>query len=342
MPARVILLPGDGIGPEIITPAVEVLDALAEEIEFDEHVFGGASIDAYGTALTDETLAACRSADAVLLAAVGGPKWDTTDPSRPRPEQGLLGLRKGLGLFANLRPVRPLPALYDASPLKRELIERVDLLVVRELTGGIYFGEKIRSEDRASDACAYSREEVQRIARVAFKAARSRVTSVDKANVLETSRLWREVVHELHGREFPKVELEHLLVDNAAMRLIGAPRHFDVILTETMFGDILSDEAAMLTGSIGMLPSASLGDGGPGLFEPVHGSAPDIAGTGAANPLAMILSAAMMLRHGLGLEAQATAIESAVDRALEGGLRTADLGGSATTAQATQAVLNEL
>jgi 3-isopropylmalate dehydrogenase len=342
MPARVILLPGDGIGPEIITPAVEVLDALAEEIEFDEHVFGGASIDAYGTALTDETLAACRSADAVLLAAVGGPKWDTTDPSRPRPEQGLLGLRKGLGLFANLRPVRPLPALYDASPLKRELIERVDLLVVRELTGGIYFGEKIRSEDRASDACAYSREEVQRIARVAFKAARSRVTSVDKANVLETSRLWREVVHELHGREFPKVELEHLLVDNAAMRLIGAPRHFDVILTENMFGDILSDEAAMLTGSIGMLPSASLGDGGPGLFEPVHGSAPDIAGTGAANPLAMILSAAMMLRHGLGLEAQATAIESAVDRALEGGLRTADLGGSATTAQATQAVLNEL
>jgi 3-isopropylmalate dehydrogenase len=342
MAAKIVLLPGDGIGPEIMPPALEVLRALGTDFEYEEHPFGGASIDAHGTALTDETLAACRAADAVLLAAVGGPKWDSTDPARPRPEQGLLGLRKGLGLFANLRPVRPVPALHEASPLKLEVIERVDLLVVRELTGGIYFGEKARSADAASDACVYTREEIERIARVGFRAARSRVTSVDKANVLETSRLWREVVHRLHGREFPNIELEHLLVDNAAMRLIAAPRHFDVILTENMFGDILSDEAAMLTGSIGMLPSASLGDTGPGLFEPVHGSAPDIAGTGAANPLAMILSAALMLRHGLGREAEAVAVESAVDRALADGLRTPDLGGSATTAEATQAVLNNL
>jgi len=342
MARRVILLPGDGIGPEIIEPTVEVLNAVGAELEFEPHLFGGGSIDVHRTALTEETLAACRRADAVLLAAVGGPKWDSTDPAAPRPEQGLLGLRQGLGLFANLRPVKPPPALYDASPLKRELIERVDLLVVRELTGGIYFGEKTRTADRASDQCLYTREEIERIARVAFGAARSRVTSVDKANVLETSRLWREVVHKLHGREFPHVELEHLLVDNAAMRLIAAPRHFDVILTENMFGDILSDEAAMLAGSIGMLPSASLGAGGPGLFEPVHGSAPDIAGTGAANPLAMFLSAALMLRHGLAMESQAAAIESAVDRALAEGLRTRDLGGSATTVQATQAVLKHL
>jgi len=342
MAPKVVLLPGDGIGPEIIAPTVEVLAAVGTELEYEEHPFGGASIDAHGTALTEDTLAACRAADAVLLAAVGGPKWDTTDPSKPRPEQGLLGLRKGLGLFANLRPVRPLPALYDASPLKLEVIDGTDLLVVRELTGGIYFGEKTRTADSASDACVYTREEIERIARVAFGAARSRVTSVDKANVLETSRLWREVVRDVHGNEFPNIELEHLLVDNAAMRLIAAPRHFDVILTENMFGDILSDEAAMLTGSIGMLPSASLGGDGPGLFEPVHGSAPDIAGTGAANPLAMFLSAAMMLRHGLALEAQAAAVESAVDRALAEGLRTRDLGGAATTAEATQAVLQHL
>jgi 3-isopropylmalate dehydrogenase len=342
MTPRVVLLPGDGIGPEITAPAVEVLNAVAE-LEFEEHPFGGASIDAHGTALTDETLEACRNADAVLLAAVGGPKWDTTDPATPRPEQGLLGLRKGMGLFANLRPVRPVPALYDASPLKRELIDRTDLLVVRELTGGIYFGEKTRTEDSASDVCAYTRDEIQRIARVAFKAAGSRVTSVDKANVLETSRLWREVVGELHGREFPNIELEHLLVDNAAMQLIAAPRHFDVILTENMFGDILSDEAAMLTGSIGMLPSASLGaEGEPGLFEPVHGSAPDIAGTGSANPLAMFLSSALMLRHGLGKEAEAAAIESAVDRALADGLRTRDLGGEASTSEATRVTLQHL
>jgi 3-isopropylmalate dehydrogenase len=345
MAPLVILLPGDGIGPEIIGPAVDVLHAVGADFEFEEGLVGGASIDAHGTALTDETLDACRRSDAVLLAAVGGPKWDTTDPSKPRPEQGLLGLRKGLGLFANLRPVRPVPALYDASPLKRELIERTDLIVVRELTGGIYFGEKTRTENSASDACSYTREEIERIARVGFGAARARVTSVDKANVLETSRLWREVVREVHSREFPNVELEHLLVDNAAMQLIAAPRHFDVILTENMFGDILSDEAAMLTGSIGMLPSASLGNQDPptpGLFEPVHGSAPDIAGTGAANPLAMFLSAALMLRHGFGMEEQAASVESAVDRALAEGLRTQDLGGGATTAEATREVLKYL
>ena len=343
MASRVVLLPGDGIGPEITQSALAVLSAAGVQLDYEEHVFGGASIDAHGTALTDETLQACKNADAVLLAAVGGPKWDTTDPNKPRPEQGLLGLRKGLNLFANLRPVKTIPALYDASPLKRELIERTNLIVVRELTGGIYFGAKTRTEDRASDDCVYTREEIERIARVAFKAAQSRVTSVDKANVLETSRLWREVVRDLHSREFPNIELEHLLVDNAAMRLIAAPRHFEVILTENMFGDILSDEAAMLTGSIGMLPSASLGDpDGPGLFEPVHGSAPDIAGTGIANPLAMILSTAMMLRHGLQMEAQATAVESAVERALAAGLRTPDLGGTATTKEATRAVLKHL
>ena len=277
------------------------------------------------------------------MGAVGGPRWDTTDPAAPRPEQGLLGLRKGLGLFANLRPVRPLPALYDASPLRRERIEGTDLLVVRELTGGIYFGQRAREDGRAYDTCDYSVGEIERIARVGFRSARTRVTSVDKANVLETSRLWRETVRRVHGEEFPQVALEHLLVDNAAMQLIAAPRHFDVILTENLFGDILSDEAAMLTGSIGLLPSASLGDEGtPGVFEPVHGSAPDIAGTGRANPLAMLLSAALMLRHGFGMQDEAAALESAVDRALESGLRTADLGGDATTEQAMRAVLEHL
>jgi 3-isopropylmalate dehydrogenase len=343
MASKIILLPGDGIGPEITAPTLEVLDAIGAKFDYDEHLFGGASIDEYGTALTDETVAACRGADAVLLACVGGPKWDTTDPTKPRPEQGLLGLRKALGLYANLRPVRPLPALYDASPLKREIIDGTDLLVVRELTGGIYFGEKTRTKDTASDVCSYSRMEIERIARVAFRAARHKVTSVDKANVIETSRLWREVVREIHQAEFPDLTLEHVLVDNAAMQLVSNPADFDVIVTENMFGDILSDEAATLTGSIGMLPSASLGEPGqPGVFEPVHGSAPDIAGQGVANPLAMFLSAAMMLRYGLGLEAQATSIESAVDRALAEGLRTRDLGGSADTRAATQAVLSNL
>jgi 3-isopropylmalate dehydrogenase len=341
MTHRIVTLPGDGIGPEILAPTLEVLRAVGD-FHFESHPFGGASIDLHGTALTDETLAACRAADAVLLAAVGGPKWDTTDPHAPRPEQGLLGLRKGLGLYANLRPVKPLPALYDASPLRRERIEGTDLLVVRELTGGIYFGEKTRTADFASDVCAYTREEIERIARVAFNAARAKVTSVDKANVLETSRLWREVVIGLHSREFPHIQLEHVLVDNAAMQLVSSPRHFDTILTENMFGDILSDEAAMITGSIGMLPSASLGVDGPGLFEPVHGSAPDITGRGIANPLAMFLSAALMLRHGLDLESEATAVESAVQRALDRGLRTPDLGGGAGTAEATRAVLEHL
>jgi len=337
----IVTLPGDGIGPEIMAPTLELLRAVGE-FEFEEHLFGGACIDAHGVALTDEVLEACRRADAVLLAAVGGPRWDTTDPGRPRPEQGLLGLRKGLGLYANLRPVKPLPALYDASPLRRERIEGTDLLVVRELTGGIYFGEKTRTETSASDLCSYTTAEIERIARTAFEAARTKVSSVDKANVLETSRLWREVVGALHSREYPHVALEHVLVDNAAMQLVSSPRHFDVILTENMFGDILSDEAAMLTGSIGMLPSASLGGYGPGLFEPVHGSAPDIAGTGAANPLAMFLSAAMLLRHGLGLASESAAVESAVQRALDTGLRTADLGGEAGTADATRAVLEHL
>jgi len=338
MAHHIVTLPGDGIGPEIMAPTLELLGKL-DDFEFEEHAFGGASVDADGVALTDETLDACKRADAVLLAAVGGPRWDTTDPHAPRPEQGLLGLRKGLGLYANLRPVKPLPALYDASPLRRERIEGTDLLVVRELTGGIYFGEKTRTQDAASDVCSYSREEIERIARTAFDAARAKVASVDKANVLETSRLWREVVGELHSREYPHVQLEHVLVDNAAMQLVSAPRHFDVILTENMFGDILSDEAAMLTGSIGMLPSASLGADSPGLFEPVHGSAPDIAGQGIANPLAMFLSAALMLRHGLGLASEAAAVESAVEGALSEGLRTPDLGGAAGTGEATRAVL---
>jgi 3-isopropylmalate dehydrogenase len=341
VPKRIVTLPGDGIGPEISAAAVRLLDRLGD-FQFDERPIGGASIDAHGAALTDEVLDACRSADAVLLAAVGGPKWDAAvaeDPSAPRPEQGLLGLRKGLGLFANLRPVRPSPALLDASPLKRDRIEGTDLLVVRELTGGIYFGESGRSGDTAHDDCAYSVGEIERIARIGFQSARTKVTSVDKANVLETSRLWRETVTRVHAEEFPDVPLEHLLVDNAAMQLVSRPSDFDVIVTENLFGDILSDEAAMLTGSLGMLPSASIGGDGPGLFEPVHGSAPDIAGTGKANPLAMFGSVALMLRHGLALENEAAVVESAIDRALDGGLRTADLGGDATTEDATQAVL---
>jgi 3-isopropylmalate dehydrogenase len=342
----IVTLPGDGIGPEVMAPALELLRHVSEEFSFDEQPFGGAAIDIHGIALTDETLAACKAADAVLLAAVGGPQWDTTDPDAPRPEQGLLGLRKGLGLFANLRPVRPVPALYDASPLKRERIEGTDLLVVRELTGGIYFGAKTRTATSASDLCEYSVAEVERIARTAFEAARTRrnrVASVDKANVLETSRQWREVVHRIHDEEYDDVELIDVLVDNAAMQLIARPAEFDVVVTENLFGDILSDEAAMITGSIGMLPSASLGaPDEPGLFEPVHGSAPDIAGQGIANPLAMFLSAALMLRYGLSWESEAAAVESAVDRALDAGLRTRDLGGEATTVEATRAVVDNL
>ncbi len=351
---RLVLLPGDGIGPEIVAAARRLLEALGE-FEFDERLMGGCSIDADGVALTDEVLEACRGADAVLLGAVGGPKWDTTDPDAPRPEQGLLGLRKGMGLFANLRPVRPSPALVGASPLREDRIAGTDLLVVRELTGGIYFGDSGRDGDSAHDTCEYSEAEIERIARTAFEAAirragsddrAPRVTSVDKANVLETSRLWREVVSRV-ATEYPEVELEHLLVDNAAMQLVSRPADFDTIVTENLFGDILSDESAMLTGSLGMLPSASLGvEGDPGLFEPVHGSAPDIAGRGVANPLATFLSTAMMLRHGLDRAADAERIEAAVDAVLERGLRTADLAaaGESTvgTSEITDAVLAEM
>jgi len=353
-PPRIVLLPGDGIGPEIVAATRRLLEALGE-FEFGEQLVGGASIDAHGTALTDEVLAACREADAVLLGAVGGPKWDTTDPDAPRPEQGLLGLRKGMGLYANLRPVRPSRALVRSSPLREERISGTDLLVVRELTGGIYFGDSGRDGDSAHDTCEYSAAEIERISHTGFEAARRRaessgrkprVTSVDKANVLETSRLWREVVGRV-AREYPDVELEHLLVDNAAMQLVSRPADFDVILTENLFGDILSDESAMLTGSLGMLPSASLGsESEPGLFEPVHGSAPDIAGQGIANPLATFLSAAMMLRHGLERPDDASRIEAAVDAVLERGLRTPDLAaaGEATvgTEEMTEAVLTQL
>ncbi|MGC1850962.1 MAG: 3-isopropylmalate dehydrogenase [Solirubrobacterales bacterium] len=351
---RIVLLPGDGIGPEIVAAAQRLLEGLGE-FEFDKRLIGGASIDAHGVALTDEVLDACRSADAVLLGAVGGPKWDTTDPNAPRPEQGLLGLRKGMGLYANLRPVRPSRALVGASPLREERISGTDLLVVRELTGGIYFGDSGRDGDSAHDTCEYSTAEIERIARAGFEAAQrraaggnraARLTSVDKANVLETSRLWREVVSGLAG-EYPDVELEHLLVDNAAMQLVSRPADFDVIVTENLFGDILSDESAMLTGSLGMLPSASLGEAGaPGLFEPVHGSAPDIAGQGIANPLATFLSTAMMLRDGLGRADEAGRIEAAVDTVLEQGLRTFDLAmagePTASTDEITEAVLSEL
>ncbi|CAN5402790.1 3-isopropylmalate dehydrogenase [soil metagenome] len=329
---HIVLLPGDGIGPEVVAAARRVLEALGE-FEFTEHLIGGVSIDEHGAALTADVQDACKAADAVLLGAVGGPKWDTTDPDKPRPEQGLLGLRKGLGLFANLRPVRPIPSLIDASPLRADVIAGTDLLVVRELTGGIYFGKKTRTETTASDECLYSKVEIERIAKVAFDAAVRRadssdaiatVTSVDKANVLETSRLWREVVSGV-GEGYPSVDLDHMLVDNTAMQLVANPSRFDVIVTENMFGDILSDEAAMLTGSLGMLPSASLGEDGPGVFEPVHGSAPDIAGQGLANPLATFLSTAMLLRDGLGMDEEATKLEAAVDSALSSGLRTADL-----------------
>src|SRR6187200_1000984 len=293
---RIVVLPGDGIGPEIVAAAREVLDAL-DEFSYDERLLGGCSIDEHGTALTDEVLEACRGADAVLLGAVGGPKWDTTDPNAPRPEQGLLGLRKGMGLYANLRPVRPSPALVSASPLRPDRIAGTDLLVVRELTGGIYFGDSGREGDVAHDTCEYSAEEIDRIARTAFDAARRRA---------ESSRLWREVVGRV-AADYEDVELEHLLVDNAAMQLVSRPADFDVLLSENLFGDILSDEAAMLTGSLGMLPSASLGAEDPAtgrrraMYEPVHGSAPDIAGQGLANPLAMIGSFGMALRYSLGL-----------------------------------------
>lgn len=349
---KIALLPGDGIGPEVVAEGVRVLRAVAERwdhaLELNEGLIGGCALDARGTPLPPETLELCKSADAVLLGAVGGPRWDNPD-ARLRPEQGLLGLRKELGVYANLRPVSVHPSLAAASPLRAERLEGVDLVFVRELTGGIYFGDKRREKvtggERAVDECSYTTFEIERVTRVAAQLARTRrrkLTSVDKANVLETSRLWRSTVTRVLRDEFPDVALDHLLVDACAMQLLRDPRSFDVLVTENMFGDILSDESAMLTGSLGMLPSASLGAEGPGVFEPVHGSAPDIAGQGIANPLAMFLSAAMMLRHGFALENEAAAVESAVERALAEGLRTPDLGGEATTAQATRAVLQYL
>jgi 3-isopropylmalate dehydrogenase len=339
--AHIVTLPGDGIGPEIMDAAKRLMTELGG-IEWEDYDLGGVAIDNHGKGLPDETLEASLKSDAVLLAAVGGPKWDSTNPDDPRPEQGLLGIRKGLDLFANLRPVKPIPALYGSSPLREERIAGTDLLVIRELTGGIYFGDKSRVNDVATDICAYSVAEIERIARVGFQSARTKVTSVDKANVLETSRLWREVVMRVHDEEFSDVPLDHLLVDNAAMQLVSAPSEFDVILTENLFGDILSDEAAMITGSIGMLPSASINGSGPGMFEPVHGSAPDIAGSGKANPMAMFLSVALMLRHGLDRDADAARVESAVDSVLASGLRTADLGGDADTQATSDAVIAAL
>jgi 3-isopropylmalate dehydrogenase len=333
---RITLLAGDGIGPEISAVAVELLERVASQhgfsLSFDPQPVGGAAIDAVGEPLPPSTLEACRASDAVLLAAIGGPQYDAL-PRQLRPESGLLALRAGLGLFANLRPVKIVPALIDASSLKAEVISGVDLLVVRELTGGIYFGQpKGRvlteaGEERGFNTMTYSSSEVDRIARVAFELAQQRrgqLCSVDKANVLDVSQLWRDRVNALAG-DYPGVELSHMYVDNAAMQLVRNPRQFDVMLTGNLFGDILSDEAAMLTGSIGMLPSASLGSNGPGLFEPVHGSAPDIAGQDKANPLAMVLSAAMLLRVGLKQEAAAAALEAAVDQVLNEGLRTGDL-----------------
>ena len=330
---RIVTLPGDGIGPEVTAAAVDVLNELRDDLQFDEHLIGGASIDAHGTPLTDDTLQACKSADAVLLGAVGGPKWDTTDPDKPRPEQGLLALRRELDLFANLRPVRASKALLDSSPLKREIIEGTDLIVFRELTGGIYFGDKTRTDSRATDLNVYTVPEIERITRSAFRAARRRVTSIDKANVLTTGRFWREIATRV-AKDYPDVELEHLLVDSAAMYLMRRPTSFDVVVTENMFGDILTDEAAVLAGSMGMLPSASLGTkqnragGVQGLYEPIHGTAlytPEVVGTGRANPIAAILSAAMMLRHSFALPEAAGAVESAVEAVLEDGYRTSDI-----------------
>jgi len=337
MKASIVTLPGDGIGPEVTEQASAVLAAVASryghELVLGEKLIGGAAIDATGKPLPADTLQACREADAVLLGAVGGPKWD--DPlAAVRPEQGLLGIRKELGLFANLRPVKVQPLFVDFSPLRPERLAGVDMLIVRELTGGIYFGKPQKRERegdvvRALDTMEYKDFEIRRIVRLAFELARKRrklVTSVDKANVLESSRLWRQTAIEV-GAEFPDVELEHQLVDSCAMRLVTSAAEFDVIVTGNMFGDILSDEASVLPGSLGMLPSASLGESRKGLYEPIHGSAPDIAGKGLANPLATIMSAAMLLRYSLDLEREASAVERAVDRALETGARTADLGG---------------
>jgi 3-isopropylmalate dehydrogenase len=342
--ATIAVLAGDGIGGEVTAEAVRALEAVAQKfghsLQFEHALLGGAAIDATGEAMPSATLALCRRADAVLLGAVGGPKWSATD-AKVRPEEGLLALRKALGLFANLRPVVPHPAVLDASPIKAELLQGVDIMVVRELTGGIYFGDKHRTATEAVDVCRYTVVEIERVVRLAAKLAQARrrqLTSVDKANVLETSRLWRSVVERILPAEFPDVKFEHMLVDSAAMHLIRRPRDFDVIVTENMFGDILTDEASMLAGSLGLLPSASLGgEGRGGLFEPIHGSAPDIAGRGIANPYATILSAAMLLRYSLKLEAEARALESAVSAAVVGGALPADLAKSGVKPVSTRA-----
>src|SRR5580698_4556459 len=331
MKASITVLGGDGIGPEVAAEGVRCLSAIAQrfghEFALAPQPFGGAAIDLTGAPLPAQTLDACLASDAILLGAIGGPKWSAPQ-AKVRPEAGLLGLRKALGTFANLRPVTIHPALRGASTLRPEVLEGVDLLFVRELTGGIYFGEKTRTAEQATDLCSYTVGEVERVTRVACRLAqerRGKVTSIDKSNVLETSRLWREVCTRVVKQEFPDVRLEHMLVDAAAMHLIRRPRDFDVLLTENMFGDILTDEASMLAGSLGLLPSASLGDGSRGLYEPIHGSAPDIAGQGIANPYGTILSVALLLRHSLQLESEARAIEAAVERVISGGLRTADL-----------------
>jgi 3-isopropylmalate dehydrogenase len=352
MEAKIELLPGDGIGPEVVSAAVRVLEEVAQSyhhhFNFEEHLIGGSSIDRFGTALTDDTMAACKGADAVLLGAVGGPKWDNPNAA-VRPEQGLLGLRKGLSVFANLRPVKVYPSLAGSSPLRPEKLTGVDMVVVRELTGGLYFGEPkkrdiVDGHIRAVDTLEYYDYEIERILEMAFKLAekrRGKVTSVDKANVLESSRLWRKIATGV-GAKYPQITLEHMLVDTAAMRLISNPSGFDVLVTENMFGDILTDEASVLSGSMGLLPSASLGNSGPGLFEPIHGSAPDIAGKGIANPMGTILSTAYLLRYSLKLEREAVAIENAVERTIMEGNLTVDLGGSSSTREVTAAILKNL
>ncbi|MEJ2515561.1 MAG: 3-isopropylmalate dehydrogenase [Gammaproteobacteria bacterium] len=350
MDALIVILPGDGIGPEVAGAARTVLETVGRlsghRFEFSEHPMGGAAIDATGTPLPAATRDACRGADAVLLGAVGGPKW--SDPGLAvRPEQGLLDLRRTMGVFANLRPIVAHPSLVSASPLRADRLEGVDICFVRELTGGIYFGDKHEGPQAASDLCAYSAGEIERVVRLACQIARGRrgrVTSVDKANVLATSRLWRSTAERIVREEFPDVTLEHMLVDAAAMHIIQAPARFDVVVTENMFGDILTDEASVITGSIGVLPSASLAEVGPGLYEPIHGSAPDIAGRGIANPFGAILSAAMLLRHSLGLEAEAAAVEDAVWTAVDAGHVTPDLAGDLgiSTRAATRAVVGTL
>ncbi len=343
MKARIAVVAGDGIGPEVTAEAVQVLQAVAtrhgHEFELIDAPFGGIAIDLHGDPLPPATLELCLGADAVLLGAIGGPKWSAPQ-LKLRPEQGLLRLRKELGVFANLRPVSLHPALRDASTLKAEVLEGVDLVFVRELTGGIYFGARTRTDTTASDQCSYSVSEVERVVRVAARLAmgrRRKLVSIDKANVLETSRLWREVTERVVRSEFPELQLEHMLVDAAAMHLIRRPRDFDVAVTENLFGDILTDEASMLAGSLGLLPSASLGEGSRGLYEPIHGSAPDIAGQGIANPIGAILSAALLLRHSLQLEREAAAVEAAVSAVIAGGLRTPDIASSGTRSATTRA-----